>query len=167
MFWLKWFRRSTLDQLSVSMAGVKLADRVLVIGCKDARFIAALAVKAGLTGRTCAIDESSETANQAEAIALREGALIESFTAPYDALPFDPEIFDLVVVRELPSSPAAAFAQARRVLRGGGRCMVIHPTPPGGATALLDDLKRAGFVAVRSLAEREGLVFMEAVKKSE
>jgi SAM-dependent methyltransferase len=166
MFWLKWLRRSTLDPLSVSMAGVKLADRVLVIGCKDARFIAALAAKAGLTGRTCAVDESPEAANQAEAIALREGALIESFTAPYRALPFEPETFDLVVLREIPSSPAAAFDEALRVLRGGGRCMVIHPPPAGGAAALLDDLKRAGFVAVRSLAEREGLVFMEAVKKT-
>jgi ubiquinone/menaquinone biosynthesis C-methylase UbiE len=166
--WFKpsWFRRSTLDPLSVSMAGVKLADRVLVIGCGDARFIAALAVKTGLTGRACALDESPERANQAKAIALREGALIESFSSPYHALPFDPDAFDLVVLREIPAAPTAAFEQARRVLRGGGRCMAILPPPEGGADALLDHFRQAGFVAVRTLAEREGLVFVEAVKKA-
>jgi ubiquinone/menaquinone biosynthesis C-methylase UbiE len=162
----KWFRRSTLDPLSVSMAGVKLADRVLVIGCGDARFIAALAMKAGLTGRLCAIDESSARATSAEQIALREGALIESFTAPYHALPFDADTFDVVVVREIPTAPDAAFEQARRVLRGGGRCMVIDAPPPTGPSTVVDALKHSGFVAVRILAEREKLVFIEAVKKS-
>ncbi len=161
----KWFRRSTLDPLSVSMAGVKLADRVLVVGCSDPLFIAALAAKAGLTGRTCAVDESSSRAADAERIALREGALIESFTAPYHALPFDGESFDVVVLREIPPSPAAVFEQALRLLRGGGRCMVICPAPPGGAQALLDEFRRAGLVAVRTLAERDGLVFVEAVKR--
>ena len=44
----KWFKTSTLDPLSVSMAGAKLGDRVLVVGCSDPRLIAALAAKAGL-----------------------------------------------------------------------------------------------------------------------
>ncbi|HEY7499356.1 MAG TPA: methyltransferase domain-containing protein [Vicinamibacterales bacterium] len=163
----KWFRRSTLDPLSVSMVGAKLADRVLIAGASDVRFIAAIAAKAGLTGRTCIVDESSERANEAEQAALREGALVESFTAPYHALPFEPETFDIVVVRSTAASTGAAFEQARRVLRGGGRCMVVHPPPQGGISALLDDLKRAGFVAVRTLAEREGLAFVEAVKRSD
>jgi ubiquinone/menaquinone biosynthesis C-methylase UbiE len=161
----KWFRRSTLDPLSVSMTGVKLADRVLVIGCGDARFIAALGAKSGLTGRMCALDESPGRAREAEHIALREGALIESFAAPYHALPFDPDTFDVVVVRELTASRSAMLEQAHRVLRSGGRCMVIHAPPPDGVPALLNDLTRAGFVAVRSLAEREGLAFVEAVRK--
>ena len=52
------FKTST-DPLSVSMAGVKLGDRVLVVGCSDPRLIATLAVKTGLTGRACAVDESA------------------------------------------------------------------------------------------------------------
>ena len=31
----KWFRTTALDPLSVSMAGVKLGDRVLIVGCSD------------------------------------------------------------------------------------------------------------------------------------
>ena len=47
MMFNKWFRPAALDPLSVSMAGVKLGDRVLVIGCSDPLLIAALAAKAG------------------------------------------------------------------------------------------------------------------------
>ena len=33
----KWFRPAALDPLAVSMAGAKLGDRVLVVGCGDPR----------------------------------------------------------------------------------------------------------------------------------
>jgi ubiquinone/menaquinone biosynthesis C-methylase UbiE len=163
----KWFRRSTLDPLSVSMVGAKLADRILIVGTSDVPFIAALAVKAGLTGRTCIVDDASGRAAAAEQAALREGALVESFTSPYETLPFDQDAFDIVVLRALPPARASIFEQARRVLRGGGRLMIIHAPSQEGASALLEELKRAGFVAVRTLAEREGLTFVEAVKRSE
>ena len=113
------------------------------------------------------VDESPTRATSAEQVALREGALIETFAAPYHALPFDADTFDVVVLREIPASARATFEQAHRVLRGGGRCMAIVTASAGGPSTLLDDLRQSGFVAVRSLAEREGLVFVEAVKKSE
>jgi len=182
----KWFRPSTLDPLSVSMAGAKLADRVLVIGCSDPKLIAALALKAGLTGRTVAVDESSERASAAERVALREGALIESLSAPLDALPLEPETFDLVVVRDVlralePHARQPVIAEAQRVLRPGGRCMVIDSVGRSGVAAMFGPkdaarsittaetiaaLQQSGYVAVRALAEREGLVFVEAVKKN-
>jgi ubiquinone/menaquinone biosynthesis C-methylase UbiE len=180
----KWFKPSTLDPLSVSMAGVKLGDRVLVLGCADARLIAALSLKAGLTGRTVAIDESSDVSRDAERIALREGALIEATSAPLTALPFESGAFDLVVLRDVlrrldPGARLAVAAEAQRMLRPGGRCMVIETVAQGGLAGLFgakgppstigDDastaLQQTGFVAVRPLAEREGVLFVEAVKR--
>ena len=182
----KWFRRASLDPLSVSMAGAKLGDRVLVVGCSDARFIAALAAKAGLSGRVCAVDASPDRATEAARVALREGALVETSSSPPTALSFEAASFDLVVLRNalarLESQVQMAVVQeASRVLRPGGRCMVIDtlagdgmvslfsketPVSPGDSGPTIELLKKQGFVAARLLAERDGLRFVEAIKKN-
>jgi ubiquinone/menaquinone biosynthesis C-methylase UbiE len=169
------------------MAGAKLGDRCLFMGSGDALMIAALAVKVGLTGRACVVDSDAARVQDAERIALAEGALVEATVAPLEGVPFDSESFDLVVVRDLASGasgrPAdaqvAIVREAHRVLRPGGRSMIIDSMPRGGlfspkstteasteAVALADLLKAQGFVAVRVLAEREGLRFVEGVKRS-
>jgi SAM-dependent methyltransferase len=183
----KWFRPAALDPLSVSMAGAKLGDRVLVVGCSDPRLIAALAAKTGLSGRACAVDESSELATAAGRVALKEGTLVETSSTPPTALAFERGSFDLVVLRDVLAtrdrqSRQLIVREAGRVLRPGGRCMVIDTLGRGGMAALLgahppsptDDgageaieiLKSQGFVAVRTLAERDGLRFVEAIKKN-
>jgi ubiquinone/menaquinone biosynthesis C-methylase UbiE len=182
-----WFKRSTLDPLSVTMVGVKLADRVLVIGCHDPKLIAALAIKSGLTGRTCGVDPSEDVVREAERVALAEGALVDVASAPTTALPYDDSSFDIVVLRDVMRGIAEAerlsvAAESSRVLRGGGRCMIIDSSGSGtglgsmfgrtthsdasAADDLIETLKSAGYVAVRSLAEREGLLFLEAVKRA-
>jgi len=181
----KFFKRTTLDPLSVTMVGVKLADRVVVIGCHDPKLIAALAIKSGLTGRTCGVDPSPAVVGEAERVALAEGALAEFASAPLTALPYDASSFDVVVLRDVMRGTAVSerlpiAAESSRVLRGGGRCMIIDSTassagltsmfgrtPPsdsGAADEIIETLKAAGYVAVRSLAERDGLLFLEAVK---
>jgi len=46
--------------------------------------------------------------------------------------------------------------------------MWVRSTPPNpeAARTMTDALMSAGFVAVRTLAERDGLLFLEAVKKA-
>jgi SAM-dependent methyltransferase len=175
------------ESLAVSMASIKLGDRLVVLGCKDPVRIAQLAVKTGLTGRACAIDAREALTTRAGDIAAREGALIETFTAPWEALPLDRESFDVAVIDDvlahLEAGPRmACVLDVHRVLRPGGRCLVIDPgtrggigrfnrgpasTPDsgyisrGGAVAALES---GGFRAARVLAEREGLVFAEGVK---
>jgi ubiquinone/menaquinone biosynthesis C-methylase UbiE len=182
-----WFKPSALDPLGVSMTSVKLGNRLLVVGCGDPALIAALAAKAGLTGHACAVDESAERATQAGLVALREGVLLETKSAPLNALPFEAESFDLVVIRDVFSGDRDARAtavlhEAQRVVRSGGRCMVIntsaarparglagifggrgrdHSEESAEAAALVSAVKAAGFLAVRTLAEREGLIFVE------
>jgi ubiquinone/menaquinone biosynthesis C-methylase UbiE len=181
---MPWLKRSApADPLAVSMSGAKLGDRLLVIGCGDPALIAALASKSGLTGRACAVDASPDRVAEAARIAEREGALVETTTAPGWTLPFDGDSFDLVVIRDVPANDRGnAVSESRRVLRPGGRCMIIDTTSRGGLGGLLarrstDDrqgesdaarraLEDAEFVAVRLLAERDGLLFVEGVKRN-
>jgi ubiquinone/menaquinone biosynthesis C-methylase UbiE len=175
---MKWLplRQSQSESLAVSMAGIKLGDRLLVVGCRDALLLARLAVKTGLTGRAHAVDADEQTVARAAAIALGEGALVETSVAPLDTLPLEAGSFDVAVVRDLlarlPSETRpAVLAEIRRVLRPGGRCLVIDAAPRG-LSALVGSrtgyapataLEAAGFKASRVLAERNGLVFAEGV----
>ncbi len=169
------------------MAGVKLGDRLLAIGLGDPPLTAALAAKAGLTGRACAVDADEGRVKSGAAAIEREGALVEAVRAPWGMLPFDDGSFDVVVVRdvlmELPShARIVAAAEALRTLRPGGRVLVIEPAPRGGlvgaflnrqksdpdyarAGGAVGELTRAGFAAVRQLAEHEGQSFVEGIKK--
>ncbi|HXW07579.1 MAG TPA: methyltransferase domain-containing protein [Vicinamibacterales bacterium] len=177
-----WFRKSTTEPLAVSMSGVKLADRLLVVGCGDPRLVAALALKVGLTGRACALDDSPERVAHAQRLAEREGALLEGLVSDRAAVDLPDASFDLVVLRHVePAAPADALAEAKtalRILRPGGRCLVIggsaggfgvlRPAAPPGPDSpeLVRALETAGFAAVRQLAERGGQRFVEGVKRN-
>jgi ubiquinone/menaquinone biosynthesis C-methylase UbiE len=183
---MKWFplRKSSEELLAVSMAGIKLGDRLLVVGCADPILIARLAVKTGLTGRALAVDEQEKTVTAAAEIAAREGALIETATAPWTALPLEPDSFDVAIVRDIlphltTDTRSGCIREVQRVLRPGGRCLVIDGKGRTGLVAVVrgasgashyaaaggpvQALAAQGFKAARILAEREGLVFAEAV----
>lgn len=180
---MRFFHESSIEQLPVAIAGIKLGDRVIMLGCSDPKLIAQLAVKTGLTGRACAVDEDRRRTARAAEVAPREGALIETATAPWTSLPFENAAFDVAIVRDVfgtldASSRSGAVAELVRVLRPGGRCLVMDSVSRGGLggllakkTALADyDAVRAldtgAFRAVRTVAEREGLKFVEGVKEN-
>ncbi len=179
------FRKSALSEpLAVTMAGVKLGQRVLVAGARDARLAAQVAAKAGLTGRACLVDDDeARLAKAAEAIE-RQGALIEPTRAPYGMWPYDPESFDVAVIAQLLPQLTAedrdrCAAEVFRVLRPGGRAVVIETAKRGGFGALLGTpagdpsykgplaaLQKAGFTAVRQLAETDGTIYVEGIKRA-
>jgi ubiquinone/menaquinone biosynthesis C-methylase UbiE len=183
---MKWLpmRSSSGESLAVTMAGIKLGNRLLLVGAGDPALIAGLAVKTGLTGRACAVDANERVSAQAAEAVAREGALIETLTSPFTSLPLDAEAFDVAVVRDVlarlnPGERTACVTEVHRVLRPGGRCLVID-TAPGGLAGLLrrsagggdygaqggpaQALESGGFRAVRTLAQREGLLFAEGIK---
>ena len=179
---MRWLKKPTGEPLAVTMPGVKLGDRLLVIGGADTALITALASKPGLTGRACVLDESEEIRARAAATIEREGVLVESFAATLTALPFEAASFDLVVMRNVLSALAgdrrpAVIAEVERVIRPGGRCVTVDDGRRGSLGGLIGGARGAasgeelssflgggGFRAVRVLAEREGLVFVEGVK---
>jgi threonine dehydrogenase-like Zn-dependent dehydrogenase len=183
---MPWFKKDSSEPLTVAMTGIKLGNRVLIVGVGDTALIAALGIKAGLTGRTCIVGTNEREVAQAAATVERDGALVESAVSPLTTLPYEAGSFDVVVLRDA-LGPARAeerpviAAQAARVLRPGGRCLVIESSSKaslgglvsrpinaefhasGGATPLLTSV---GFAAARTLAERSGLTFTEGVKRN-
>jgi ubiquinone/menaquinone biosynthesis C-methylase UbiE len=178
------FRRgSDPHPLVVGMTGVKLGERFAQIGCAHGGRLGAIASKVGLSGRALAIVPDEAAAVRARKGAAEAGVLVDVETAPSTQLPVEDEDFDLVVIDDtdgfLGSMPADArdgtVREAHRILRAGGRLLVIETTRRAGLAALLSPqpsstfdpapaLQAAGFRSVRTLAEREGLAFVEGVK---
>jgi demethylmenaquinone methyltransferase / 2-methoxy-6-polyprenyl-1,4-benzoquinol methylase len=180
-----WFRKpSPSDPLPVTMAAVKLGDRFLSAGVRDPALIAVLAAKAGLTGTACAVDADDAAVTRAAASIEAAGVLAEVIRAPWGMWPYDEGSFDVVVVRDLlpgltSDNRSRCVSEVLRVLRPGGRVLVVEPAPRGGFGALihrqpvdpryqgpLRALKDEGFAAVRDLAERDGVLYVEGIKKA-
>jgi SAM-dependent methyltransferase len=169
------------EPLVLAMTAVRMGDRLLVIGCTRPKLVAQLASKPGLTGRACAVDESAEYSAKAAETAQREGALLEVETAPVTSLPYETGTFDVVVINHLlfrlpEDRRAACLAEAARALRGGGRCVVMQGGRQTGLGALFwrpvmpaadveQLMSAAGFRAVHTLAERQGMAFVEGARR--
>jgi len=187
MFSNPFTRSNDPHSLVVGMTGVQMGERFAQIGCAHGGRLGAVARKVGLSGRAVAIVPDEAAAARAGKGASAEGALVDVEIAPPTALPVDAGAFDLVVIDDADrflgalgaADRAATIREARRILRPGGRALVITSAPRGGLGALLARspsappfdpipiLEAEGFRAVRRLAEREGLVFVEGIKPRE
>jgi ubiquinone/menaquinone biosynthesis C-methylase UbiE len=165
------FRKAPGEPLAVTMTGVKLGNRLLSIGVRDPKLIAALSMKAGVTGRACVVEaDAARAAGAADAIE-REGGLVEASEARGWTMSFAADSFDVAVARDVFSTLTAddtrqAASETLRVLRGGGRLIVIESAKRVRGDALTAPLTVAGFAAVRVLAEAEGMIFVEGIKKA-
>jgi ubiquinone/menaquinone biosynthesis C-methylase UbiE len=179
-----WFRKTSSEPLAVTMTAVKLGNRFLSVGVRDLPLIAAVAAKSGLTGRACAVDADESRTATASAALEREGALVEVTRAPFGMWPYDERSFDVALIAHLlpsltPNVRAQCVSETLRVLRPGGRAVVIEPAPRGGIGALIAGkgslptyegpvkaLQEAGFAAVRLLAETDGVLYAEGIRRA-
>jgi SAM-dependent methyltransferase len=166
--------------LIVSIAGVRLGQRVLVVPGRDSRVLVDLAGKVGLTGRTLAL-AAGRTSERVRAAAERAGTLVD-VAALEMPLPVAGDSFDLAVVddrarRPAPLETASLLPEIVRALRPGGRVVVLLPTsggfaarwlggsaPPPAAPAILAAFGEAGFRASRIVAVRDGVGYLEATR---
>jgi ubiquinone/menaquinone biosynthesis C-methylase UbiE len=161
-----------------------MGDRFAQLGCAHGGRLAAIAAKVGLSGRALAVVPDEPSAARVRGGAEQAGVLIELEIAPPTELPLEDSSLDLVVIDDTggllaglnPEDRQRTIRQAWRVLRPGGRVMVIGATPPTGLGALFTRTPAAPlfdatplltadqFRSVRTLAERDGLVFVEGIK---
>ena len=175
-------------EVSVAMTGVRLGDRLLQLGCANPKLLGAIASKVGISGHAAVLVTDAAAAARAAREAARAGVLVEIEQASSLHAPYEDGSFDLVVVDNTgnqlgPSNGTgctAWFREMQRLLVPRGRLVAIDAagrgafsalfkaaaarteSAAGGATATA--LKSAGFRSVRTLAERDGLVFTEGVK---
>ena len=180
-------RGGTPHLLAVSMTGVKLGDRVAFVGSPDPERIAAIAAKVGLSGRAVAAVPDAAAGARVTRAAADAGVLVDIDLADLTSLPYNDAEFDLAVVddtgallEQLSDGDRAAVArEAARIIRPGGRVVVVGGGEPTGLNKLMAKapasplvvsgaanslLEANGFAIVRTLAEREGLVFVEGLK---
>jgi ubiquinone/menaquinone biosynthesis C-methylase UbiE len=183
-----FLKRQDPYALVVSMSGVKMGDRLLQVGCGDGARLGAIASKVGLSGRAVLVAPDESSAQRGRKGAEAAGVLVEVDVAPPTRLPADNDAFDLAIVDDTTGlmgtmraeDRVASIREIARVVRPGGRVMVVGAAPRGGFGALLSraqsgppfvasgdavrSLEADGFRSVRTLAEREGLVFVEGIK---
>jgi len=176
--------KSNPYMLVVGMSGVAMGDRLLQIGCSDAGALAAIAKKVGLSGRAVAVVPDIASAVAVRKGAERQGVLVDVEVAPATSLPIKETDFDVVVIDDQDGAFASAGEQvhvatvqeAVRVLKAGGRVLVITSLPATGVAAALGRGRRGpafdptpvldagGCRLVRLLGEGEGLRFVEGMK---
>ena len=183
-----FLKKSDPYLLVVGMTGVKMGDQFVQIGCAHGGRLAAVSAKVGLSGRAAAVVPDEASAARARKAGEDAGVLIEVEVAPPARLPLADNVFDLAVVDDTAGlfgtmraeDRVASFRELVRVLRPGGRVLIVGAVPRGGLGAVLSrtqsgppfvasgdalkSLEADGFKSVRTLAEREGLVFVEGIK---
>jgi ubiquinone/menaquinone biosynthesis C-methylase UbiE len=135
------FRQWTLD-----LANVQPGHVVLDVGCGTGTLLLAAAERVGPSGAVHGIEPSTEMAVHARHKAAVHRVPLEVVAGSADRLPYPPGSFDVVfctlVLHHLPRSmPAGAIREMRRVLRPGGRAVIVEwQRPQSFARALTSPL---------------------------
>ena len=179
-----FLRQSTVgrEPLAIAMSGVRMGERVLQIGMDTPFVTSLLAAKPGLSGESSIVLADEATAAEARRAVAETGALVHIGVHPVDALPLVSGSIDLIVVHNrngqtlTASQGSRVLGECRRVLRSGGRVVVLDKgtptglaaifqsrTEPGAAEATVRALDAAGFRAVRTLGDRDGYRFVEGL----
>lgn len=177
MFFL---RKSSKERLPVAMTGVRMGERALQIGIDDSSLVGAIAAKVGLSGHAAIVVRNEREAAKAQSATEKAGALADVQVETGAALPFESDSFDVIVLHAangVPPQAASTLREGHRILRTGGRFVIVEGGPGEGALAFLrakprlpdsatvvQSMSAVGFRATRLLAEHEGYRFSEGLK---
>jgi ubiquinone/menaquinone biosynthesis C-methylase UbiE len=119
------FRQWTLD-----LAHLQPENEVLDVGCGTGTLLLAAAERVGPSGALHGVEPSAEMAAHARHKADAQRVQLEVVGASADSLPYPPESFDVVfctlAFHHLPRSMHKdAIREMRRVLRPGGRAVIV------------------------------------------
>jgi demethylmenaquinone methyltransferase/2-methoxy-6-polyprenyl-1,4-benzoquinol methylase/phosphoethanolamine N-methyltransferase len=123
-----------LRKLPLDLAALRPGESVLDVGCGTGGLALGAARRVGSTGTVWGIDAAPEMIEEARLKARRAGQPVQFAVQPVEAMSFPNATFDVVLsslmMHHLPGDlRPRALAEIRRVLRPGGRIVVIDLQP--------------------------------------
>ena len=150
-------RERAFREKLVGIARLKPGDSVLDVGCGTGTVAMVAKRQVGATGVVHGIDPSPEMIARAKKKAARAAADVTFAEAIVEALPYPDARFDVVLstlmLHHLPRSARHACArEIRRVLKPGGRVLVVDFGPtPHGKKSLIGHFHRHGHVDLHGI----------------
>src|SRR5262245_56293986 len=165
-------RETHMRERTLDVAGVAAGDHVLDVCCGTGTLALAAKRRVGASGSVHGVDASEEMIARARTKSARSGLLVAVEIATAQSLPFPDATFDVVfctlALHHLPQDArAGAIEEMRRVVKPGGRVLIVEFRKGRGAWAVLhpvallhgrksrrildgavDLMKRAGFARV-------------------
>jgi ubiquinone/menaquinone biosynthesis C-methylase UbiE len=135
-------REGRMRERTLDLVGAAAGEHVLDVGCVTGTLALAAKRRVGGSGTVHGVDASEEMIARARKKAARSGLWVAFEVATAQALPFRDATFDVVpctlALHHLPE-PArpAAVAEMGRVLRPGGRILIVELGEARGAWAVL------------------------------
>ncbi|MBN1935215.1 MAG: class I SAM-dependent methyltransferase [Anaerolineae bacterium] len=133
-------QEQAVRQKTVELAQVRPGDRLLDVGCGTGALTLVAWAQAGPTGEVYGIDAAPAMIDLARRKAAQANARVEFKIGAVEQIPFPDSYFDVVLnsfmIYNLPNDDLRrkGFAEMRRVLRPGGRLVVVDfelPAQPG------------------------------------
>ena len=172
---------ATLREMTVTLAQIQPGEKILDAGCGTGDLSIAALKRAGPSGQVFGIDAAPEMVDVARQKAAGLGAQIDFRVGVVEALDFADASFDVVLssmmLHHLPDDlKPRALAEIRRVLKPGGRLLVLdfkrptslaqhlstalhgHASMPQGTQDLSVLMAPAGFTDVESGDTRYGFL---------
>lgn len=166
-------RGQAMRERTIALAHIVPGESVLEVGCGTGEIALRAKVRSGPRGSVAGIDPSPEMIGVARQKAARAHLDVDYRVASVEALPFADAAFDVVLsslmMHHLPEGlKPRALAEIRRVLKSGGRLLVVdfqeptsrlgrlqpvwlvHRQLPSDARELPGLLETAGFAAVEA-----------------
>lgn len=183
MHWAGWYdsfvnlmtlgKAGALRQTSIELARLVSGERVLEIGCGTGELALLAESLVGRSGRVVGIDAASEMIEVARLKASRKNVAVEFFIQPVEDMAFADGSFDVVfsslMMHHLPDTlKEQALSEVRRVLRPGGRLVIIdirRPTTAAGRlmnSLFLHGALKVGVQDLVSKLEQTGFIIEDS-----
>jgi ubiquinone/menaquinone biosynthesis C-methylase UbiE len=125
-----------IRQATLELVEIQPADRILEVGCGTGSLTLAAKTKAGTHSQVFGIDIAADMIDTARQKAAKAGLDVQFQVGRIETIPYPDSQFDLVLSSLMlhhvhdPKDKQQGIAEALRVLKPGGRLLIVDMEPP-------------------------------------